>query len=166
MARLQGCGMSYSNNAIHSVKNDHATELSLSGVGIITFDFFDGIESGLICYPDGTLLSIKAIAESPSRLFRAFVLSIVQLEGEDYKISKDFLEDLLHQKTYKSSDWDKLKIVESQLSKLDAIGFFLGVAPIGLDRIALISTDKKGLDNILALGGNLRFQAVQNLIKG
>lgn len=135
---------------------------------VVAFDYYDGPERGLAIFASGYGVRFSSIADSPSKLFRAFLLEA---------IGGDWLERIRSLPEYVAAPPTALVILPRRQSKVltkleqdvfasRTINSYVAVGASHLDRLSLAPVSKSELIDIQALGGSpAAFRAAHRVIK-
>jgi hypothetical protein len=158
--------MNFSNEEVMKVSGDHAVRLDCSSSHHIVFDYYDGIERGLLLSPDGAVGLLDSLADSESRSERAFELCLLKIE---WTISNKRRLEYVNQHLGDASNpilSEQLRIIEQSAYSAKSDNKFLAIAPIDLTKITLLRTSEDEMGAIKLLTSNeLIFGAIKNIIE-
>lgn len=115
---------------------------------VIAIEIYDGLESGVGVFRDGTGVRITTLGDSQSRLFRAYKLEV--LEGDWWQHVNDVAEvrgKIAEVRFIVASELaNDLSKFEQLLFSASAKGFYIGIADPYLEWLAAVPASKTELN--------------------
>lgn len=135
---------------------------------VIALAYYDGPEYGIGIFPDGTAMQIQALADSPSRLYRAF--EFTRLGGTWWGSARNALEDSLAviecALRVPSADSPRLVALEREMKDAVCDDYWVGVGEPNLSALRLAKISIQDLRQLRLKGAGAEgFRTVHSYIK-